>query len=152
MGPVAVLDRELRVMHQVDASGRVCVSAKVLHLFDGVLHRGLCRERVQMELALCVVRELDGSDAHVSVVNGQVVDHALDELEQQVPVVVRAVSGVAVTDTAGTVHHDHDVSLEVDTLGWKERKRLYYVKSISNTNDREGKPLWMKTCLHSFTI
>ena len=88
MGPVAVLGRELRVVHQADAGGRVCVFAKILNLSDGVLHRVLCRERVQMELTHCVVPELDDSDAHVSVVNAQVVDYALDELAQQVPVVV----------------------------------------------------------------
>ena len=88
MGPVAVLGRKFRVVHQLDASGRVCVFGKVPHLSDGALHRALCRERVQMELGLCVVPELDDSDAHVSVVNAQVVDYALDELAQQVPVVV----------------------------------------------------------------
>ena len=120
VGSVSVLLLELLVVHDVDAGGRVRVSAQVAHVPDGVLQRILVqarREAVQVEDALGIRREPDGADADLSRLDEQVVDYTLDELQQQLPVVVRPVSWVVVANATGTVDHQNDVGPEVGALG-----------------------------------
>ena len=110
VGSVAVLRLELSVVHDADTGGRVRVSTQIPDPSDGILQRVLVLVKpfhvlVQMEDALCVRRELDDSDAHLSRLNVQVVDDTHHKLEQQVPVVVGSITGVAVANATRTVDH-----------------------------------------------
>ena len=113
---VAVVGREFRVVHNADAASRVCVSGHVRDTHDGVLQRDLVRVPVHMKDALCICRELDGSDAHLSRLNGQVIDYPRHEFEQYIPVVVGSVVWIVVANAARTVDHKHDVGPEVGAL------------------------------------
>ena len=120
VGSVSLLQLELLFVHDPDGFGRVRVPAQVAHVSDLVLQRILVqarREAVQMEDGLGVRGEPDDADADITRLDVQVVDDTLDELQQQLPVVVRFIWWVVVANATRTVDHQNDVGPEVGALG-----------------------------------